>query len=288
MYIYFVVQYIDFPVVLCYCLRGDFMFEKYLTTNEILFKHALGCRDVFGKEFHIFNELFLLIGDSAKFTSDRLIEEIHSNSLVIIPKHHFHQFDHIGEEKNYHRYVLQFNLIDGLDKIIAEIFDCVKLIQNVSPQTITLFRRLDVLIEENKSDEDKEILLKAIFTEILMDLKYNYSDTAITEHITDATTQKIIDYINANYLQNITIKSISESLNFSETYISHKFKEIMHISIYKYILQKKLVHAHRLISTGTPATDAASLCGFNEYSGFYKIYKKHFGCSPSKTHTAIE
>ena len=57
----------------------------------------------------------------------------------------------------------------------------------------------------------------------------------------------------------------------------------MHISIYKYILQKKLIRAHKLISEGTNAVDAALLCGFNEYSGFYKVYKKHFGFSPSKT-----
>lgn len=264
-------------------IGSDFMFEEYLTTNEIIFKHALGCRDIFGKEFHIFNELFLLIENTAKFTSDRLIEEIHSNSLVVIPKHQFHQFDHIGEEENYHRYVLQFDLVDGLDKTVAEIFDRVKLIHNIHPHTVTLFHRLDALTRENKRREDKEILLKAIFTEILMDLKYNYTEKAITEHITDKTVQRIIEYINKNFLSDITINLVAKQLNFSETYISHKFKEVMHISIYKYILQKKLIHAHKLISEGVNATDAAFHCGFKEYSGFYKMYKKYFGFSPSKT-----
>lgn len=259
------------------------MFTEYLKTNEIAFKHALGHRDIFGKEFHIFNEILLLIGDSAKFTSDNLIEEIHSNSLVIIPKHEFHQFDHIGEEKNYHRYVLQFNLVVGLDEIILEVFDRVKLIHNVNPQTILLFKKLDSLISENKSKNDKEKLLKAIFTEILIDLKYNYANTAITEHITDCTVKSIIDHINENFLTDITIRTISKSLNFSETYISHRFKKVMHISLYKYILQKRLIHSHQLICSGTPATNAAVLCGFKEYSGFYKMYKNYFGFSPSKT-----
>ena len=146
-----------------------------------------------------------------------------------------------------------------------------------------LFSRLDELIKDNKSQGDKEKLLKAIFTEILMDLKYNYNDIAVTEHTTDRTVVKIIDYINENFIRNITVDSIAKHLNFSKTYISHKFKEVMHISIYKYILQKKLIRAHKLISEGTNAVDAALLCGFNEYSGFYKVYKKHFGFSPSKT-----
>lgn len=259
------------------------MFAEYLKSNKILFKHAMGCRDIFGKEFHVFNELFLLIGDSAKFTSDRLIEEIRSNSLVMIPKHQYHQFDHIGEEKNYHRYVLQFDRVDGLDETVSEVFDHVKLIHNVSPQTMVLFRRLESLINENKSQQDKETLLKAVFTEILMDLKYNYTGSAVTEQIADNTVISIIDYINENFLGDISVALVAEHLNFSETYISHKFKEVMHISIYKYILQKKLIHAHKLITEGVNATDASFLCGFQEYSGFYKMYKKYFGFSPSKT-----
>ncbi len=283
MYIYYFVYYIDFSAFKYYHNIGDFMFADFFKTDEILFKHALGCRDILGKEFHTFNELFFLIGDTAKFTSDRLIEEIHTNSIVIIPKQEFHQFDHIGEEKNYHRYVLQFGSIEGLNEIIAEVFNEVKLIHNINPQTIMLFEKLRTLISSNLSHQDKEKLLKAIFTEILIDLKYNYSDVAITEHMTDHTVKSIFEYINANFLGNITIRSIAKSLNFSETYISHKFKEVMHISIYKYILHKKLLYAHQLICSGTPVTDAAEICGFNEYSGFYKIYKKYFGFSPSKT-----
>ena len=276
-------QNIDFYAVMCYAFSGDFMFAEYLRTDEIVFKHALGCRDVFGKEFHVFNELFLLLGDGAKFTSDRLISDIHANTLVVIPKNQFHQFDHIGAEEKYHRYVLQFDLVDYLDETVTEVFDRVKLIHKVEPHTMILFSQLDELIKDNKSQGDKEKLLKAIFTEILMDLKYNYNDIAVTEHTTDRTVVKIIDYINENFIRNITVDSIAKHLNFSKIYISHKFKEVMHISIYKYILQKKLIRAHKLISEGTNAVDAALLCGFNEYSGFYKVYKKHFGFSPSKT-----
>ena len=260
------------------------MFAEYLSTSEIVFKHALGCRDLYGKEFHVFNELFFLIKDKAKFTSERIIQEIHANSLVIIPKHQYHQFDHIGPEESYYRFVLQFDVVDGLNEIISEVFDNVKIIQDVGPQMMLLFKRLGSLINEAKSQMDKEILLRAIFTEILMDLKYNYMNKAITEQITDRTVADIISYINHNFLRkNLTIGLMAEHLNFSETYISHKFKDAMHISIYKYILKKRLIHAHQLISEGVSATEAAYLCGFEEYSGFYRIYKKYFGYSPSKT-----
>lgn len=262
---------------------GDNMFADFLTSKEITFKHANGCRDLFGKEFHTFHEMFLLIGDTANFSSDSIIEKICQNSLVIIPKGQFHQFDHIGEEKDYHRYVIQFANVAGLEKPISQVFDRVKLFRNVKPETIALFKKLENLIGEQKDNEDKDKLLHAIFTEMLFDLKYNYTDRVITEQISDEIVLKIIAYIHAHFTGNITIKNIADHCNFSETYISHKFKDVMHTSVYKYILQKKLIHAHSLIVSGVLPTQAAISCGFDDYSGFYKNYKQHFGFSPSQT-----
>ena len=179
--------------------------------------------------------------------------------------------------------MIQFHTVAGLENAISEVFDHVKLFHNIKAETAILFQKLAKLIEEDKQAEDKKKLLNAIFTEILFDLKYNYADHVITEHITDITVLKIIAFINSNFSNNITIKSIADHLNYSETYISHKFKKAMHTSVYKYILQKKLIHAHSLIVSGVLPTQAAKQSGFDDYSGFFKIYKKYFGFSPSRT-----
>jgi AraC-like DNA-binding protein len=63
--------------------------------------------------------------------------------------------------------------------------------------------------------------------------------------------------------------------------LAHTFKEQMNISIHQFILKKRLVMAHHKILAGEPATKAAMECGFNDYSGFYKQYKKLFGKNPS-------
>jgi AraC-like DNA-binding protein len=36
-----------------------------------------------------------------------------------------------------------------------------------------------------------------------------------------------------------------------------------------------------MISKGESATLAGQKCGFNDYSAFYRLYKKHFGTSPT-------
>ena len=57
---------------------------------------------------------------------------------------------------------------------------------------------------------------------------------------------------------------------------TQSFKRDMNISVYQYILRKKLILARQRIHEGESATAAAMSCGFNDYSSFYKQYKKMF------------
>lgn len=257
------------------------VFAEFIKTDEIVFKHAKGNRDVKGKEFHIFNEMVFLIDNEVEFASDTINQKIYGGTLVIIPKEHYHQFELIGEEKDYHRYVLQFDKINGLDELIAETLDTVKVLPNASKRIVTLFNSL-ASAQNLMSEQERVILLKSVLPLILMEIKYSANTEEITVSQDDPVVQKIIAYINLHFLDNICVKTIADELNYSETYISHRFKKIMHTSVYNYILQKKLIHAYNLIRSGTSASDTALICGFKDYSGFYRIFKKHFGFPPSK------
>ncbi|MBE6584758.1 MAG: helix-turn-helix transcriptional regulator [Ruminococcaceae bacterium] len=92
----------------------------------------------------------------------------------------------------------------------------------------------------------------------------------------------IIEYVEEHFTESITAERIARELHFSETYVSHRFKDEMGITLYQYLLKKKLVHAFAIIRSGTPATEAAQSCGFSDYSTFYKRYKARFGTSPSR------
>jgi len=56
----------------------------------------------------------------------------------------------------------------------------------------------------------------------------------------------------------------------------------MNIPIYRYITEKRLVYAHDLITKQVPPTQVMLLSGFNDYSVFYRAFKKMFGVGPSK------
>lgn len=259
------------------------MFAKYIKTEGVVFKHALGMRDVVGKEFHSFHEIFFLVGENARLTSENFVGRIEPRTLVIIPKEKFHQFDPIENENQYHRYVLQFDTFGRYAPIISEVMSCVRVICEPRQATIAILDRIATIPDAGMAKEDEELLFDALFCELLMELKYSYTESEWQGESLSRTVANTIKYIEEHYLDGITVQTIARALNFSASHISHRFKEVMHISVYSYILKKKLIHARRLIQGGTPPTEAAVLCGFGSYSGFYKTYLKYFGVIPSQT-----
>jgi AraC-like DNA-binding protein len=52
-------------------------------------------------------------------------------------------------------------------------------------------------------------------------------------------------------------------------------------TVYDYILSKRLILFNEKVKSGVPVVLASLDCGFNDYSSFYRLYKKRFGVCPS-------
>ena len=118
-----------------------------------------------------------------------------------------------------------------------------------------------------------------------------YNDVQLKDAVyseIDETLQKIISYIDTHLDDKIRLYDLAEHAVCSESRVSHLFQEKMKISPKQYILQKKLAFAEKLIRDGMPATLAAIQVGYENYSDFYRVYRKHFGINPSKNKQHIE
>ena len=258
------------------------MFARYTRNDGLVFKHAKGMRDVLGREFHHFYEIFVLTGGRARFTSDEYDESLSPGSLIIIPKESYHRFDALCEESDYQRYVIQFEDESELSALISDVTSRVRIIHDLPDDIFSLFKSLDKAQEREMCDVDQSILLRSVFCRILIELKYSMADNNTALSQKSPATSSIIAYVDAHFTEPITVSGIANALHFSSAYVCHRFKDEMGTSLYQYILKKKLVHAYNLIKSGMPATEAAHACGFTDYSTFYKRYKAHFGTSPSQ------
>lgn len=110
------------------------------------------------------------------------------------------------------------------------------------------------------------------------DIRGELSDTEVE---TDPFLRRIIRYIDAHPHEKILLDDLAAHVSRSKSSVCHLFEEKMNISPKQYILQKKLTLAHKLILDGTPPTLAAMQVGYDNYSNFYRMYKKFIGTSPS-------
>lgn len=98
-----------------------------------------------------------------------------------------------------------------------------------------------------------------------------------------ATTAKILNFVDFNLSNPLSLTSISEKLRLSEPYISGQFKKEMGMGITAYISKKRLKEAAKLLkSTDLTIQDIAFYVGIVDSNYFTKLFKKEFHCTPTQ------
>ena len=102
------------------------------------------------------------------------------------------------------------------------------------------------------------------------------SDTNI-----DGTVGKeLISYVNENLTHDISLASVSEHVHMSPSQVNRIFRRLTGTSVYDYVLSKRLIMVREMIEAGEGAVSASQMCGFGDYSSFYRLYKKRTGKAP--------
>lgn len=96
----------------------------------------------------------------------------------------------------------------------------------------------------------------------------------------DSLYQNICDYIDNNIDEDLPLDRIAEHFFLSKYYLSHVFKDNIGISIHQYITKRRLMLCRDALIGGTPASQVYQQYGFDEYSSFYRAFRKEFGMSP--------
>lgn len=92
----------------------------------------------------------------------------------------------------------------------------------------------------------------------------------------------VLDYINEHYNEELSLDTIANKFFISKYHLSHEFNRLVGTSVYRYIVQKRLVIAKQMLSDGVPPTDAYQHCGFKDYANFYRAFKNTYDINPKK------
>lgn len=91
---------------------------------------------------------------------------------------------------------------------------------------------------------------------------------------------QLVRYIESHLAEDITLNDMAEYTNYSVGHISRVFKEMTNNTLVGYMNEKRLQKAQNLLREERSIKEVAAEAGFNNYSYFYKAFKRKTGYSP--------
>ncbi len=105
---------------------------------------------------------------------------------------------------------------------------------------------------------------------------YNISNLADTER-----QREIIDFIQGNFQNDLSLARLAEHFHTSEKYFSRYFKEHFRINFSVYLMHQRLTNAKKLLEqSDLSITDIALNSGFQNISYFIRSFHNNYGMSP--------
>ena len=92
----------------------------------------------------------------------------------------------------------------------------------------------------------------------------------------------VMKYMEANYAQDISNKTLAELAGYHEYHLNRIFLSVTGTNLHSYLIRVRLNHACRLmLNTDIPLKTISEQVGFHCYPHFSNYFKQSFGCSPN-------
>lgn len=98
----------------------------------------------------------------------------------------------------------------------------------------------------------------------------------------DTAAYRILRYLNQNIDKPITLEDVCREFYISKSQLCRVFRRCTGVTLKQYMTAKRLVRARQMMEAGMQPTHVYTLCGFTDYSSFYRAYLKRYGVSPGK------
>jgi AraC-like DNA-binding protein len=149
--------------------------------------------------------------------------------------------------------------------------------------TLAIMPRIVQLTEKHGFDSVLELMsiLHDLSTSRNMRTLSDVSFNKETQHYNSRRIEKIMDYVNSNFNQNITLSDAAKIAGMTEVSLSRFFKLRTGKTFVETLNEVRLGHASRmLIETTQSVNEIAYKCGFNNMSNFNRIFKKKKDSTP--------
>ena len=280
--------------------RFDNRQSMHNTTFEV-FRY----KDAYLKEValhhHDFYEVYFFLSGNVQYNIENRSYLLTPGDVLLISPMELHQPMFGSEHREYERIVLWIDkqFLEGFSLQKQQFTDCFDTSapnhsnllrpEGVDRQFLTFL--LEQLLAENASPEPyQEICALSYLAQILAQLNRLALRQRKENPLTapDSTVYSVLGYINAHYKDNLSLDDLANRFFISKYHLSREFQRLVGTSVHRYIIQKRLVMAKQMLSSGRPSTEVYQNCGFGDYSNFYRAFKAEYQISPKEYVTRLQ
>ena len=243
---------------------------------------------------HDFYEIYFFLSGNVSYNIESRNYRLTPGDLLIISPNELHQPVFGPEKQNYERVVLWIHpsflqQFDLPGQQVSRCFDTTREGHTnlLRPDGVTrelLGYLFNMLRQEMESEEfGAELYGMGCLAQVLV-LINRLVDRAGREaeprtH-TDSVVYRVLGYINEHYNEDLSLDMLANKFFISKYHLSREFNRLVGTSVYRYIIQKRLVMAKQMMSSGVPSATVYQHCGFGDYSNFYRAFKAEYQTSP--------
>ena len=241
---------------------------------------------------HDFYEIYYFLGGQVEYRVEGAVYRMSPGDMLLISPMELHQpVIHPGGEP-YERIVLWINRkyledLSTAETSLTRCFDCTRpghsnLLRLDPVQRTNISSRLSGLLRETRGGGYGAALWAQA---ALIQLVVECSRAALHpggERVQEepSLVSRVLEYIGGHYDEPLSLDKLAARFFVSKYYLSHTFQQEVGVSVYRYILLKRLLIARQLLGGGVSPGVVCQSCGFGDYANFYRAFKAECAVSP--------
>lgn len=250
----------------------DFQLYESLSPSIFLKVERKGKRDwSYDKRQSGFHELYFMIGGKAAFDVNGETFIAHAGDIVYIPGGSVREA-HTFADSPIHTFALNFHWLNG--NHVALPFEIV-MKDKLNDEILSYVKEL-----HRSEDCFHQFKERGLFMLILNQLFRAHYDK--TKSHMDPRIKKIVEYMSANYMENLDIEMMARMLSLHSVYLGKLFKQHTGMTFRAYLNRIRLNNAEQFLAAGAfSVSEVAVKCGFSDIYYFSKLFKLTKGYAPS-------
>ena len=236
---------------------------------------------------HDFFEVYYFLSGRVDYLVEGINYTLFPGDLLLISPMELHR-PSVAPDEAYERIVLWIDaeylrsITEGTELIRRCFLTGHNLLHASRTEIPELIRRL--AREFGSADEAAGLSAQGLLLQLLGELLRLASGTGAQEDAGRSSTliENVLGYIGEHYREEISLDELAERFFVSKYHLAHLFGKTVGVSVYRYILLKRLQHARALLAEGASPGNAGRASGFGEYTNFYRAFRQVYGTSPKE------